>query len=567
MPPRRGRDRGRGGEEQTRAATRGSSPISCPKNADALPDGARAADRTWPSTCRNTWSRPASSHIERAAAHRQRQARLPGRCRSRRAVAQRRVRRRAASRRDGAAAGRHLGEGAAGPADRGARRFLRAGRALAPGRPADGRDRAHHSARAADRRPVPPPHGRAAGPASTRGRRCRSLVAPGADQDRRRSAGRSSASPAAAATSSTSTNWRSACRQDRPFFGLQLPGVDGRSEPLTRGRGHRGRMQSGDAPGAAGRPLPAGRALLRRPGRVRDGAAARCGRARSRRSLRSWTRRRRARRRPAEHDRRRRTTPTGWPGSAASSREASGQRSRHRLPGPAHAGAGGAPRLCAGAACKRAGLLPPGDGIAQVRGFLKVFVANSKARYRAGSGREAGADRALPRRRGHADYDYSAAEDPEGTAKPGLAGLRRRPVATHEVPGNHITMMSGNARRRARRGALRGISTDRRRHANRRRKTASRQTTTQNRNALHETDSKALRLAAWPCSACRSRPRPSPSASSSPSAAPSPTPATTPPRRATSRPRSTRTGRRTARSRSTCWPAAWGLRPSRRCTS
>ncbi|MGF7209876.1 amino acid adenylation domain-containing protein [Skermanella aerolata] len=96
-----------------------------------------------------------------------------------------------------------------------------------------------------------------------------------------------------------------------------------------------------------------------------------------------------------------------------------------------------------------AGLLPPGGGIAQVRGFLKVFVANSKARYAPRDFRpvpialfQAGEF--------HADYDYSAAE--RHGAGLGWHAFSKGGVTVHQVPGNHITMLSGpNAAELARR--------------------------------------------------------------------------------------------------------------------
>jgi amino acid adenylation domain-containing protein len=89
-----------------------------------------------------------------------------------------------------------------------------------------------------------------------------------------------------------------------------------------------------------------------------------------------------------------------------------------------------------------AGLLPPDAGIAQVRGFLRVFIANSQARYVPSN------VRSVPLaifRAGevHPDYDYSAADDPghaiaESTLGWGAFGEAK----VHVVLGNHITMMS-----------------------------------------------------------------------------------------------------------------------------
>lgn len=91
-----------------------------------------------------------------------------------------------------------------------------------------------------------------------------------------------------------------------------------------------------------------------------------------------------------------------------------------------------------------AGLLPPATPVEQVRGFFRVFVQNSKTSY-------------LPQsvqpvpiaifRAGdfHSDYDYSAADDTDGADNQSTLGwgnyaLNRPSVAI--VPGNHITMMS-----------------------------------------------------------------------------------------------------------------------------
>jgi amino acid adenylation domain-containing protein len=94
---------------------------------------------------------------------------------------------------------------------------------------------------------------------------------------------------------------------------------------------------------------------------------------------------------------------------------------------------------------KDAGLLPPGDGIAQIRGFLKVFIANSKARY---SPRNVRPVPIVLFRAGefHPDYDYSAAADegvPGEASSLGWQLFARGGVTTHVTLGNHITMLSG----------------------------------------------------------------------------------------------------------------------------
>jgi amino acid adenylation domain-containing protein len=89
-----------------------------------------------------------------------------------------------------------------------------------------------------------------------------------------------------------------------------------------------------------------------------------------------------------------------------------------------------------------AGLLPPGAGRAQVRGFLRVFIANSQARYvpcdvqpvplaifRAGEF--------------HSDYDYSRADDPGCPIDKSTLGWGSYGEAkVHVVSGNHITMLA-----------------------------------------------------------------------------------------------------------------------------
>jgi thioesterase domain-containing protein len=90
------------------------------------------------------------------------------------------------------------------------------------------------------------------------------------------------------------------------------------------------------------------------------------------------------------------------------------------------------------------GLLPPGAGVAQVRGLLGVFVANSKAQYSPCD--EYPARLALFKAgETHPDYDYSAADDPglpPDKSTLGWSRLANGQVAVHLVPGNHITMMN-----------------------------------------------------------------------------------------------------------------------------
>jgi amino acid adenylation domain-containing protein len=87
-----------------------------------------------------------------------------------------------------------------------------------------------------------------------------------------------------------------------------------------------------------------------------------------------------------------------------------------------------------------AGLLPPGAGVQPVSGFLKVFVASSRARY-APTGTLPVPIALFRAGEFHADYDYSAAEDRAGSL--GWAAFARDGVITREVPGNHVTMLSG----------------------------------------------------------------------------------------------------------------------------
>ena len=93
---------------------------------------------------------------------------------------------------------------------------------------------------------------------------------------------------------------------------------------------------------------------------------------------------------------------------------------------------------------QRAGLLPPGAGMAQVRGLLGVFVANSKARYAPQDVRKVPIVlfRAGEFRR---EYDYSPLDDPGCSLTQSTLGWRdlaRNEIPIHVVGGNHITMIS-----------------------------------------------------------------------------------------------------------------------------
>jgi len=91
-----------------------------------------------------------------------------------------------------------------------------------------------------------------------------------------------------------------------------------------------------------------------------------------------------------------------------------------------------------------AGFLPPGADVAKMRGLLRVFAANSTARYRPSE--------VLPvpivlLRAGefHRDYDFSPVDDPGCFLHESTLGWNRYAsgdVAVHVVPGNHITMMT-----------------------------------------------------------------------------------------------------------------------------
>jgi amino acid adenylation domain-containing protein len=91
-----------------------------------------------------------------------------------------------------------------------------------------------------------------------------------------------------------------------------------------------------------------------------------------------------------------------------------------------------------------AGLLPPGGGLSQVRGLLRVFGTNSRIRYEPDDVRPVplALFRAGER---HPDYDFGAADDPGVSPERSTMGWSRlvgRHVQVHLVPGNHITMMS-----------------------------------------------------------------------------------------------------------------------------
>jgi amino acid adenylation domain-containing protein len=94
------------------------------------------------------------------------------------------------------------------------------------------------------------------------------------------------------------------------------------------------------------------------------------------------------------------------------------------------------------ACMQNAGLLPPGAGSAQVRGFLRVFIANSQARY---VPRDVRPVPLILFRAGtfHHSYDYSSADDPGRTIEESTLGWGAfGETRVHVVPGNHITMMS-----------------------------------------------------------------------------------------------------------------------------
>lgn len=90
------------------------------------------------------------------------------------------------------------------------------------------------------------------------------------------------------------------------------------------------------------------------------------------------------------------------------------------------------------------GFLPPGADVAKMRGLLRVFAANSTARY---TPRDVQPVPIVLFRAGefHHDYDFSPADDPGRPIAQSTLGWNRYAsgaVAVHVVPGNHITMMS-----------------------------------------------------------------------------------------------------------------------------
>ena len=93
---------------------------------------------------------------------------------------------------------------------------------------------------------------------------------------------------------------------------------------------------------------------------------------------------------------------------------------------------------------EQAGMLPKGTALDQVRGYFRVFVQNSKIIY---APRHTLPVKVALFKAGeqHPDYDYGAADDP-GTARE-ASSLSWRLFSdavpgVHTVPGNHITMMS-----------------------------------------------------------------------------------------------------------------------------
>jgi len=91
-----------------------------------------------------------------------------------------------------------------------------------------------------------------------------------------------------------------------------------------------------------------------------------------------------------------------------------------------------------------AGFLPPGADVAKMQGLLRVFAANSTARY---TPHDVQPVPIVLLRAGdfHRDYDFSPADDPGCALNESSLGWNRfsiGKVAVHVVPGNHITMMS-----------------------------------------------------------------------------------------------------------------------------
>ncbi len=90
-----------------------------------------------------------------------------------------------------------------------------------------------------------------------------------------------------------------------------------------------------------------------------------------------------------------------------------------------------------------AGLLPEAAARDLLGGFVSVFKANSRARFQAGQAIAAPIS-LIRAGEAHPDYDYSAAEDDPMRAGSSLGwrALSRVGGAVHEVPGNHLTMLS-----------------------------------------------------------------------------------------------------------------------------
>jgi amino acid adenylation domain-containing protein len=90
------------------------------------------------------------------------------------------------------------------------------------------------------------------------------------------------------------------------------------------------------------------------------------------------------------------------------------------------------------------GLLPPGASVAQIRGMLGVFVANSQIRYSPSDVRPVRLA-LFKAREPHPEYDFSNADDSDlSTAEStlGWGQFAAGQVAVYGVPGNHITMMN-----------------------------------------------------------------------------------------------------------------------------
>lgn len=90
-----------------------------------------------------------------------------------------------------------------------------------------------------------------------------------------------------------------------------------------------------------------------------------------------------------------------------------------------------------------AGLLPAAAARDLLGGFVNVFKANSRARFQADQAIAAPIS-LIRAGEAHPDYDYSAAEDdaPRAGSSLGWHALSQARGAVHEVPGNHLTMLS-----------------------------------------------------------------------------------------------------------------------------